>query len=153
MANSNDNDERRALSSALGDLHPIHPSEMTFLLPCHGLKMSHQIMNKVDPHFKISRCTTASYNWAEWNTLNQISPTFYQFLNGANSGSGRPREEVKKENLTPQMMSKSNQIQLWGCSRTTRNWPICEETLAKALNLECAKSYHLHVKSRHVENF
>ena len=45
-----------------------------------------------------------------------MSLIYYQFLNGANSGSRRPREEVKKkendQNLTPEMMGTSISVQL-----------------------------------------
>ena len=55
-----------------------------------------------------------------------MSPISYQSLNGANSGSRGPREEVKKKenhpNLTPEMMGKSNQVHLimFGNSRALK---------------------------------
>ena len=53
---------------------------------------------------------------SNFQLISQILPISSKYLNGANSGSGGPREEVKKENhqnLAPEIMKKSNPVQKW----------------------------------------
>ena len=58
---------------------------------------------------------------ATLSEISQMSPISCQSLNGPNSGSRGPREEVKKgksSEFNPEMVSKSNPVQLQTFGRT-----------------------------------